>query len=167
MIHHGQRLPLGLEAGDDLLGVHAELDDLEGDAATNGFDLLRDIHHATTAFADPLQQLVAPNGLADGLVRSLGNSNLQRGWRAAGQVGQCRVRLFVSGEEGVQPLAQGGVAQASAVEKRRALRGGLFQSQREKGSFPFLRRRHRRVRFVQIPLHAQSPDEKYGANAMS
>ena len=29
MVHHGQRLPLGLEAGDDLRGVHSRLDDLE------------------------------------------------------------------------------------------------------------------------------------------
>ena len=33
MVHHRQRLPLGVEACDDLLGVHAELDDLERDAA--------------------------------------------------------------------------------------------------------------------------------------
>src|SRR5437016_1586641 len=32
MVHHCQRLALGLEAGDDGLGVHAELDDLERDA---------------------------------------------------------------------------------------------------------------------------------------
>jgi hypothetical protein len=30
MIHHGQGLPIGLEAGDDRLGVHPQLDDLEG-----------------------------------------------------------------------------------------------------------------------------------------
>jgi hypothetical protein len=28
MVHHGQCLPLGLEAGDDIAGVHAKLDDL-------------------------------------------------------------------------------------------------------------------------------------------
>ena len=37
MIHHGQRLPLGFEAGDDLLGVHAQLDDLQRDAAAHRF----------------------------------------------------------------------------------------------------------------------------------
>ena len=68
MIHHGQRLPLGLEAGDDLLGVHAQLDDLERDAAAHRLGLLGDIDHAAAAFADLLQQLVAANGLADGFV---------------------------------------------------------------------------------------------------
>ena len=36
MVHQRQRLPLGLEPGDHLLGVHAELDDLERDAARTG-----------------------------------------------------------------------------------------------------------------------------------
>src|SRR6478609_8111633 len=30
VIHHGQRLPLSLEASDDLLRVHARFDDLQG-----------------------------------------------------------------------------------------------------------------------------------------
>ena len=33
MVHQGQRLALGLEAGDDLVRVHADLDELQGDAA--------------------------------------------------------------------------------------------------------------------------------------
>ena len=33
MVHQGQGLPLGLEAGDDLAAVHARLDQLEGDLA--------------------------------------------------------------------------------------------------------------------------------------
>ena len=36
VVHHGQGLPLGLEAGDDLAGVHARLDDLEGDRRSTG-----------------------------------------------------------------------------------------------------------------------------------
>ena len=59
MIHHRQRLPLGLEAGDDLLGVHAQLDDLERDLAADGFLLFRQPDHAEAAFAEFLQQLVA------------------------------------------------------------------------------------------------------------
>ena len=60
MIHHGQRLPLGLEAGDHLLGVHAQLDDLERDAAADGFGLLGDIDHAAPAFADPFGSRCKP-----------------------------------------------------------------------------------------------------------
>ena len=36
MVHHRQRLPLGFEPGDDLLCVHAQLDDLQGDLARTG-----------------------------------------------------------------------------------------------------------------------------------
>ena len=35
MVHHGQGLSLGLEAGDDLLGIHSRLDDLEGHPAAH------------------------------------------------------------------------------------------------------------------------------------
>ena len=54
MVHQGQRLPLGLEAGDDLLGVHAQLDDLERHPAADRFLLLGHIDHAAAAFADLL-----------------------------------------------------------------------------------------------------------------
>jgi hypothetical protein len=57
MIHHRQRLPLRLEPRDHRLGVHAQLDDLQRDAAAHGFGLLGDIDHAATAFAHFLQQL--------------------------------------------------------------------------------------------------------------
>ena len=56
-----QRLALGLEARDDLLGVHAQLDDLEGHPAADRLLLLGHIDHAAAAFADFLQQLVAAN----------------------------------------------------------------------------------------------------------
>ena len=59
MVHHGQGLALGLEAGDDLPGVHAQLDDLEGDTAADRFLLLGHVNHAHAAFADFLEQLVA------------------------------------------------------------------------------------------------------------
>ncbi len=55
MVHHGQGLPLGLEAGDDLPGVHARLDDLEGDLALHGAGLLGHVDGAHAAFADLLQ----------------------------------------------------------------------------------------------------------------
>jgi len=55
--YESQRLPLGLEAGDDLFGVHAELDDLEGDAAAHRFLLLSHIDHTTATLADLLKEL--------------------------------------------------------------------------------------------------------------
>ena len=57
MIHQGQRLPLGLEPRHHLLGVHAQLDDLECDAASDGFALFGGPDRAEAAFAlDPLSE---------------------------------------------------------------------------------------------------------------
>ena len=55
MIHHCQCLTFRFEPGDHLLGVHAQLDDFECDAASNRFGLLGDIDHAAPAFTDSLQ----------------------------------------------------------------------------------------------------------------
>src|SRR5262249_27460755 len=59
MIHHRQRLPLGLKSGNDLPGIHPELDDLQRDHAAHGLFLLGHEDHAEAAFADLLEELVA------------------------------------------------------------------------------------------------------------
>src|SRR5439155_434940 len=58
MVHEGQRLPLRLEAGNDLARVHPRLNDLEGHPAPYWLPLLghKDGPHA--ALADLFQQLV-------------------------------------------------------------------------------------------------------------
>ena len=75
MIHQGQGLPFRLKPGDDRLGIHAQLDDLEGDSAPNGFLLFGHINHAATAFADLLQKFVAANAVAGFLGGDAGNTN--------------------------------------------------------------------------------------------
>ncbi len=64
MVHEGQGLALGLEAGDDLAGVHAGLDDLECDLAADRFLLLGHVDGAHAPFADLLEQLVRPDPAA-------------------------------------------------------------------------------------------------------
>ncbi len=64
MVHDGQRLPLRLEARDHLLGVHAELDDLERDLAADRLGLLGHVNHAAAAFADLLEEFVAADAVA-------------------------------------------------------------------------------------------------------
>jgi hypothetical protein len=64
VVHHGQRLAFCFEARDDITGVHAQLDDLEGDAAADRLFLVRDIHHPTAALPDFLAQLVTANAVA-------------------------------------------------------------------------------------------------------
>ncbi len=59
VVHQGQGLPLGLEAGDDLPGVHARLDDLQGDFAFDRLLLHGHVDHAHAAVADLVDQLVA------------------------------------------------------------------------------------------------------------
>jgi hypothetical protein len=53
-----QRLPLGLEAGDDLPGVHAGLDQLDGDQALHRLGLLCLPDAAHAALADRLDELL-------------------------------------------------------------------------------------------------------------
>ena len=58
MVHQGQGLALRLEAAQDLRGVHARFDDLEGDAAFDRLGLLGHPDGAHAALAQLLQQLV-------------------------------------------------------------------------------------------------------------
>ena len=91
MIHHRQRLPFGLEAGDHLLGVHPQLDNLERDPPAHWLGLFGDINHSATALADLLHQLVAVYGVA-GLFRSARRRSHGRlpGWLRSGPDGSLR-----------------------------------------------------------------------------
>src|SRR5947208_1635408 len=51
MIHQSNRLTLGLEASNDAFGVHARLDDFQGDPTMNRCFLFRHEDYATAAFA--------------------------------------------------------------------------------------------------------------------
>ena len=65
MVHQCQRLPLGFKTGDDILGVHAQLDDFEGHQSANGFLLLGHIDHPAAAFTDLLEQFVMADPVAN------------------------------------------------------------------------------------------------------
>ena len=132
MVHQGQRLPLGLEAGDDLAGVHARLDDLQGDRPLHRLALLGHVDGAHAAFADLLQQLVRADGGAEALTRRLVDG---RGQRRARQF-QEAITLLVPHEQPVNPLAEGQVAGANPIQKGRALdRIFLVQGLGEDGLF--------------------------------
>jgi hypothetical protein len=64
MVHERQRLALGLEPGDDLPRVHAELDNLERHPAADRFLLLGHVNDAAAAFANLLKQFVASDSVA-------------------------------------------------------------------------------------------------------
>src|SRR5207249_9399131 len=137
MVHECQRLPLGLETGDNGLGIHAQLDDLERDTASNGFFLLGHVNHATTAFTDLLKEFVA----ADAVARFLGYRNHASGdYEGFGGYGRRRfiqelARSFMRLKQILDALAKLSVAGAFAVEKGGALGSGLFKCQRKQGFF--------------------------------
>jgi len=61
VIHQGQRLALGFEAGDHLLRVHAGLDDLHRHAAAEGLRLLCQVHRAHAALSEQLDDVIRPD----------------------------------------------------------------------------------------------------------
>ena len=61
VIHHGEGLALGLEPGDHLAGIHAELDDLQGHPTFDRMFLLRLEDRTEASFADALEDLVGPD----------------------------------------------------------------------------------------------------------
>ena len=73
MVHDDECLSLLLEAGDDGLGVHAGLDDLEGDALCDVVSSLGEVDDAEAALADDLEEAVWADGVAglcaDGVAR--------------------------------------------------------------------------------------------------
>jgi hypothetical protein len=80
MLHHRQRLPFGLEPGDNLVRVHTGLNDLQGDASFDRLFLLGHVNDAHAPFADLLQQFVGADlragFLGDG--RDDGDSHARR-----------------------------------------------------------------------------------------
>ncbi len=72
VVHQGQGLPLGLEAGDDLAGVHTGLDQFEGNQAFDRLGLLGHPDAAHAALADRLNELIRAD-------RPAGNSLLSTG----------------------------------------------------------------------------------------
>src|SRR5437879_2862793 len=107
MVHQRQCLALGFEAGDDLFGVHAQLDDLEGHAALDWLSLLSHIDHAAAAFADLLEELVTSDDVPGPLGEGWGNLQSMSEYR--------RRRFFeeraggVGIEQDLHALAQGSI----------------------------------------------------------
>ena len=126
VVHHRQRLPLGLEAGDHLPRVHARLDDLERHPAADGAELLGHEHDAHAPLADLFQQLVR----ADHRPRTLrrlppGAAHCAVGGARQGHVGRRRLQEaagpFVRRQQYLHPRPQLGAAAAGAVQECGAL----------------------------------------------
>ncbi|HWY85546.1 MAG TPA: hypothetical protein VNX28_02415 [Gemmataceae bacterium] len=60
MVREGQRLALGLEAGQHCFRIHARLDELDGHLAPHRVGLLRNPNSPHASLANLLQQFVTP-----------------------------------------------------------------------------------------------------------
>ena len=63
VVHQGERLPLGFEALDHLLGIHPGLDDLERDLSLDGLGLLREVDDAEAPLTERVDQGVLRDGI--------------------------------------------------------------------------------------------------------
>ena len=97
MIHQGERLALLLKARDDLLRVHAQLDDLEGHAALDRPLLIGHPDGAKAAFTDLLAELVVADLLA--VLLGLESRQLRSHFRGERRVHRQQAALVVRGEQ--------------------------------------------------------------------
>jgi hypothetical protein len=119
VIHQGQRPALGLEAGDDLLRVHARLDEPERNHALDRLGLLGHPHGAHTAFADMLDQLVrADDGSWDFGSRQCDGRHRTACFRP---ILQKPARFLVRPQQALDSLAQLHVRTTRRVEEGGAL----------------------------------------------
>ena len=65
MIHEGQRLPLGVETGEDLPGIHAGLDDFQSDFPAKRLFLLGHINDPHSSLAENFLEFVRADHCAD------------------------------------------------------------------------------------------------------
>ena len=86
MVHHRQGLAFGLEPGDDALGLHAELDDLQRHPPAHRLLLLGHVDHAAAALPDLLEELVPPDAACRPAPRRPGSAGARR-WSAARRLG--------------------------------------------------------------------------------
>ena len=128
VVHQRQGLPLRLEAGDDLAGVHARFNELERNLAPHRLLLLGDEDQPHAPFADLLHELVG----ADDGARALGDRLIKGGPLGRGRLFHEVRRVLVSQEQLLDPLAQAGVPRTGAVQKRAPFRWIALQDRNEK-----------------------------------
>ena len=79
MVHQRQCLPLGLESSHNLFGVHAGLDDFQGNFAANGFRLLGHVDDSKTSFAELLSKFIGTDLLGFVPIRCHADRRLESG----------------------------------------------------------------------------------------
>ena len=155
MIHHGDGLALGLEAGEDLLGVHPGLDHLERDHARDGLALLGHPDGAEATLADLLAQGVGADDVAFGL----GEGGVEGVGRNGGAlvVGEEGIRLFGLNEEALDLEAELGIIAAGFGEKGLALLSREFVGA---GEEVLGVRFHRHLRETRVTESEKGPSDR-------
>jgi len=119
MVHECQRLPCGLKPGDDLFGIHPQLDDLDGDATTQGLSLFSSPDRTEAALAEFFEELIVTDDGADAF--SVGTFSERARRSDANSLRKKTPGLFVRGDESFNPSPQGSVARAGTGQERGTL----------------------------------------------
>ena len=119
MVHHGQRLAFGIEAGQHRARVHPRLDQLDGHVASDRLPLFGQPDGPHAPFADRFDQLVAPGDHRAGL--DLAGRGLCRVHRWIDMPRQQTARIVVGPQQGFDTLAEGLVGPTRCLNKRRPL----------------------------------------------
>ena len=124
MVHQGQGLPLGLEAGDDLAAVHARLDDLERDLAADRLAPARPCRRRPCRLRRSAAAACTGRRRSPGLLAG----RLVRPGMAVGAALENAGGPVVGLEQALDPPAESLVAAARLVQERQPLGpGGLAQ----------------------------------------
>ena len=135
MVHQGQGLALGLEAGDHLTRVHAWLEDFQGDLAADRLGLLGHEDDAEAPLADLFQQFVRPDHRAGTLGDWLVKGGDQDGSWGGSQRLHEAARIVVGLQEHFDALAQHVVVAACLGDIGRPLGGLVFVERRHEDRF--------------------------------
>ena len=136
MIHDRQRLPFRFEPGDNTLGIHPQLDDLQRNATIKDrLLLLGHIDNAAPPFPNLLEQFIAPNAVPYFFPRNLPMGSrrpCRPRWPRRGRPFIEETARFVMNAKQVLDLpSQIRIPCASLIQERAALLGGQFQRSRK------------------------------------
>jgi hypothetical protein len=96
MIHHRQRLPFGVKARHDILGIHPQLNDFQSHAPSDWLLLLGHVHDAATAFTQFLQEFI-PSDASAGFFGC--RYRMHRFFQCRGSFSEKTARSRIRGEE--------------------------------------------------------------------
>jgi hypothetical protein len=123
MIHHGEGLTLDLETGEQFPGIHAELDQFQGDLAPDRLGLFGNVDNTIAAFAEALPKFVGADHLADIVIIGFNGRDLHDRLGGIDEGGGRITEGVVSRDEFIEAFAEIWLAFTRGGEESRALGG--------------------------------------------